>query len=304
MPDGTPTEGRVVIAGASGLLGRGLSESLAADGIPVTWLVRREARTPDEVTWAPGERALAPEVLRGARAVVCLNGASIGRMPWTRRYQHELVWSRVSPTRTIAAALRELGDEAPLFAAASAAGYYPSVRGRIYDEMSPRGDTFLADLCGEWETAASAAGPRVAHLRTAPVIHPQGVLAPLITLTRLGVSGPIAGGRQVWPVVSYTDAVRALRFVVDRALTGPVNIVSPERTTANDLGFALARRMSKPYLVPAPGFALRAVLGKDATEGVLTVDSHVTPAVLTASGFTFDQPRVDDAIAAVIPPAN
>lgn len=303
MPD---DPSRIVVAGASGLIGRALADSLRADGITVTRLVRRPVESPDEVSWDPTTTRLDPAVLDGARAVVCLNGASIGRFPWTKRYRHELLWSRVQPTQTIAAAVRALGDHAPAFVSSSAVGFYPSVPGAVLTEDAPRGDTFLADLCGEWEAAARHAGPaaRVAFLRTAPVVHPEGVLKPLMLLTRFGVSGPIGSGRQVWPWISLDDEVRAIRHVIDEGLTGPVNLVGPERATANDLGFALARRMNRPYVLRAPVWAVKAVLGTDATEALLTSDMNVVPERLTASGFVFRHPTVEDAVAAAVPEAR
>lgn len=303
LPGAASGPGRIVVAGSSGLIGRALVEALRLDGIPVTRLVRREARAPDEVSWDPTSRPLEPAVLDGARAVVCLNGASIGRFPWTKRYRHELLWSRIQPTQAIAAAVRTLGESAPLFVAGSAVGFYPSAPGVVQTETSPRGDTFLADVCGEWEGAARHAGERarVALLRTAPVVHREGVLKPLMLLTRLGISGPIGSGTQVWPWISLTDEVRAIRHVIDNELTGPVNLTGPTRATANDLGFALARRMNRPYIVRVPVWGVRLALGKDATESLLTVDAHVVPERLRETGFTFTHPTVEDAVAAAVP---
>ena len=302
MPE---SAGRVVVAGASGLIGEALVASLRADGVEVTRLVRRPPSSPDEVSWDPQRTPLDPAVLAGARAVVGLNGASIGRFPWTRRYKHELVWSRLAPTQALAAAVRARGADAPAFVSASAVGYYPSSPGERLTEQSRRGDTFLADLCGEWEVAARAAGPaaRVALLRTAPIVHAEGVLKPLMLLTRLGVSGPIGRGTQVWPWISLPDEVRAIRHIIDSDLDGPVNLTGPTRATANDLGFALAQRMNRPFVVRAPAWGMKLVLGKDATEALLTSDMDVVPAVLEASGFSFTHPTVEDAIAAAVPAA-
>lgn len=310
MPEDTPAaahrDRRVVVAGASGLIGRALIASLRADGIAVTRLVRREATAPDEVSWNPGRARLNPEVVAGADAVVGLNGASLGHFPWSTRYRHELLWSRIAPTQALAAAVRALGDDAPAFVSASAVGYYGSAPGTTLTETSARGEGFLADVCGEWENAALAAGDRarVALLRTAPVIHADGVLKPLLLLTRLGVSGPIGRGTQVWPWISLSDEVRAIRHVIDTGLAGPVNLTGPERATANDIGFALARRMNRPYLVRAPEWALELALGRDATRGLLTGDANVVPEALTASGFSFEHPTVDDAVAAAVPLAR
>jgi len=303
LPESTDA-GRVVIAGASGLIGTALAASLRADGVAVTRLVRHEAAQPDEVQWWPGERPLDPDVLAGAAAVVGLNGASIGRFPWTRAYRHELVWSRLLPTQTLASAVRALGEDAPAFISGSAVGFYGSRHGVRQDEGFPRGDTFLADLCGEWEAAARAAedDTRVVLLRTAPVVHPDSFLAPLMLLTRLGLAGPIGRGTQVWPWISLVDEVAAIRHLIDADVGGPVNLTGPTRATANDLGFALALRMNRPYLLRAPAWGLRTVLGRDATEALLTNDTDVAPGVLERMGFTFTHPRVEDAIAAVVAP--
>lgn len=308
MPDpATPGPGtrRVVVAGASGLIGSALVASLRGDGIAVTRLVRRAAIAPDEVEWLTDTAPLHPGVLAGADAVVGLNGASIGRFPWTAKYRNTLLWSRVTPTQALARAVRELGTDAPAFVSASAVGYYGSAPGRRVDETSPRGDTFLADLAGEWEASARAAGDeaRVALLRTAPVIHRDGVLRPLILLTKLGVSGPIGPGTQVWPWISLDDHVRAMRHVIDHGITGPVNLTGPTRATSNDLGFALAVRLNRPFLVRAPVWAMKAVLGRDATEALLTTDADVAPAVLEASGFEFRHRTVEEAVAAAVPAA-
>ena len=295
---------RVVIAGASGLIGRTLAESLLEDGVEVTTLVRREPQSPSEVRWLDGS-PLDPNVLEGATAVVNLNGASIGHIPWTPSYKRTLVSSRLEATGVLAEALRALGDNAPAFVSASAVGYYGSEPGREFREDAGPGGGFLSDLCVEWEATAQAAGSaRVALLRTAPVVHPEGVLKPLMLLTRFGLSGPMGRGTQVWPWSSLVDEVRAIRHIIDAQLEGAVNLSGPTRATANDLGFALARRMNRPYILRAPAWALRLGLGRDMADAVLLVDAHVIPAALEASGFTFTHPTVEDAVAAVIPAAR
>ncbi|QIG41036.1 TIGR01777 family protein [Microbacterium sp. 4R-513] len=297
---------RVVVAGASGLIGSTLVESLRADGVAVTTLVRRPARSADEVEWLTDAAPLDPAVLEGADAVVGLNGASIGRFPWTSSYKHTLVWSRITPTQTLARAVRELGTDAPAFVSASAVGYYGSAPGRILTEESPRGDTFLADLCGEWEEAARSAGPhaRVALLRTAPIVHPKAVLAPLMVLTKLGVSGPIGRGTQIWPWISLDDEIAAIRHIIAREIEGPVNLTGPTPAHANDLGFALAVRLNRPFLLPAPIWAIRPVLGADATDALLATDADARPNVLESSGFDFRHPTVEEAVAAAVPAAE
>ncbi|RWR16107.1 TIGR01777 family protein [Microbacterium enclense] len=297
---------RVVLAGASGLIGSALAESLRADDVEVTSLVRHPASGPHEVQWLHDSAPLDPAVLAGADAVVCLNGATIGRFPWTPSYKSQLLWSRITPTRTLAAAIRDLGDDAPALVNASATGYYGSQPRTVLTETSRRGDGFLADICEEWENAARAAGPRarVALLRTAPIVHERGVLKPLLLLTRLGVSGPIGRGTQVWPWITLEDEVRAIRHVVDSEVDGPVNLTGPTRATANDLGFALARRMNRPYALRAPVWGVKLALGSDATEALLTSDADVRPSVLRDAGFTFLHETVEDAVASAVPAAR
>ena len=292
-----------MVAGASGLIGSALVDSLRGDGVRVSTLVRRPPQTPDEIEWLTGASPLDPERLEGADAVVGLNGASIGRFPWTKSYQHTLFWSRLTPTQELATAVRALGTAAPALISASAVGYYGSTPGVRLTEESPRGESFLADLCGEWESAALAAGPhaRVVLLRTAPIVHAQGVLKPLMLLTRFGLSGPIGRGTQVWPWISLDDEIRAIRHVIETDVAGPVNLTGPTRATANDLGFALAVRMNRPFLLRAPVWGMRLVLGSDATEAILTSDMDVAPTLLTDAGFTFTHPTVEDAVRAAVP---
>lgn len=295
------TSKRIVIAGASGLIGKTLAQTLTSDGAEVVRLVRRAPSHSDELQWQPGAR-LDPETLRGIDAVVCLNGASIGRLPWTRRYRRTLVESRLRPTRTLANALRELGADAPHFIAASAVGYYGHRPGERLVESDSAGSTFLAKLCVAWEEAALGAGPevRVSLLRTAPLLHPQSVLKPLMLLTRLGAGGPLGDGKQYWPWISLEDEVRAIHHVIVAGITGPVNLTGPTPATASEIGRELARQMHRPYFLPAPKVALRLALGKAAANSLLLADARVEPLTLTESGFTFEHPTVSAAIASAL----
>lgn len=292
------THQRVVVSGASGLIGSALCRSLEADGIEVTRLVRRSPRMPGEVQWAPGVDPLAPETLQGATAVVNLNGASIGKLPWTGSYRAKLRSSRIDPTRTLAEALGQFGADAPHFVSASAVGIYGSQPGITLTEQSPAGASFLARLCAEWEATAMSAKP-VALIRTAPLIHPDGVLKPLMTLTKLGVSGPLGRGTQMWPWISLADEVRAIRHIIAQRITGPVNLAGPTPATANDTGRALARAMHRPFFVPAPAFALKLALG-DAAESLLLTDARVLPSVLLDTGFEFHHATIEAAITAAL----
>lgn len=293
---------RIVISGASGLIGTALASSLRADGVDVATLVRRPPRDASEIQWSPGDKELDPDVLAGADAVVALGGASVGRLPWTPRYRRELIESRLSATRTIATAVRALRDDAPALVSASAVGYYGSAPGETLTEDSLAGDTFLAQLCVRWEQEAQRAGEdaRVALVRTASIIHRRGVLKPLIQLTRFGVAGPIGPGTQIWPWISLEDEVRGIRHVIDQRLEGPINFTGPTRATANDIGRALARKMGRPFWLPVPTWALRLVLSADAADSLLVVDADARPNVLERSGFEFTHTTAQQAIDAAL----
>ncbi len=297
------TPARIIISGASGLIGSELRTSLQADGVLVISLVRRPPRSSDEVLWDPGSSALDPAVLTGADAVVNLNGASIGRLPWTRKYREVLRSSRLAPTRTLVDALRQLGQDAPMLVSASAVGIYGHRPGETLTETSPTGDGFLARLCADWEAEALKAGPDVpvALLRTASLLHPQAVLKPLIPLTRFGVSGPLGTGRQIWPWFSLEDEVRAIRHIIDHRITGPVNLSGPTPASAREIGRHLAQRLRRPYLLPAPKWALHLAIGREAADSLLLSDAKVVPEVLNRSGFQFTVPTAPEAIDAALP---
>lgn len=293
------TLSRVVVAGSSGLIGSALVDDLRASGVDVTRLVRRAPAAPEEVTWLDAP-SLDPAVLAGADAVVNLCGASVGRLPWTRAYRRELRSSRLTPTRILARAIRQL-DDPPLFVSASAAGIYGSAPGRRLAEDAAPGHGFLAALCRDWEEAAREAGDRVVSLRTAPVVHPGAVLKPLIPLTRLGAAGPLGRGDQVWAWISLEDAVSAIRHVLEHRLTGPVNLAGPTRESASGFGRALARRLHRPFWLPAPAWAVRTLLGRDFADAMLLADADVVPAALQGAGYAFAHETVEAAIAAVVP---
>ena len=121
----------------------------------------------------------------------------------------------------------------------------------------------------------------------------------MITLTKLGVAGPLGPGTQIWPWISSDDEVRGIRHVLDEKLAGPVNLTGPTRASANDIGRALAQRMHRPFWVPAPRLALRLALG-DAAESLLLPDADVRPEALQQSGFRFTHRTAADAVAAAV----
>ncbi|MET0479816.1 MAG: TIGR01777 family oxidoreductase [Mycetocola sp.] len=291
---------RVVLAGASGLIGTALAAALRARGDEVVRLVRRHPG-PGTVLWDPKSRRLDPGVLDGATAVVNLSGASIGRLPWTPRYKREILASRVDATSTLVTALTAARVAPEVFVSASATGFYGSRPREVLTEDSPRGTGFLRDVTAEWERTALRAGDvtRVVLARSGLVAATEGVLKPLLLLTRAGVSGPLAGGHQLWPWVSLADEVGALVHILDGTLSGPVNVTGPTSASANDLMRHLAARMKRPFFLPVPGFAVKAVLG-DAARDLLLVDQHPQPKRLLDDGYVFEHTTVEQAVDAAL----
>lgn len=291
---------RIVIGGASGLIGSALASRLRNRGDDVVRLVRRPAQSADEATWDPASRSLDPAVLRGADAVVNLSGASIARLPWTKAYRREILRSRITATETIVTALHALhdaGEPTPALVSGSASGFYGDRPGEVLDELSPRGTGFLADVVAAWEAAALAApeGTRVALARTGLVIAPSdGAIAPLRLLALFGLAGPISGGRQHWAWNSLDDEVGGLVQLIDSDVTGPVNLVGPTPATAADLVRALAKLLRRPYWLPLPLATLMGAPGRE----LLGADQQIRPVVLAASGYEFAHPTVADALAA------
>jgi uncharacterized protein len=289
---------RVVLAGASGLIGPALRESLLSVGHTVTTLVRRAASS-GEATWYPDKREIDPSVLVDADAVVCLSGAGVGEHRWTDSYKQAIVSSRVDSVGTLARAVADLGADAPgVFVSASAVGYYGDCGDTEIVESSPSGSTFLAGVCRDWEGAsapAEAAGARVAHLRSGLVLAPSGgLLGRLRPIARAGIAGRLGNGRQFMPWISLADEIAAIRFVLEHDVRGAVNLVGPAPARNAEFMTALGRAVHRPTVLPTPGFALRIALGGIAEE--ILGGQRAIPAVLTDAGFTFTHPDLDSAL--------
>jgi uncharacterized protein (TIGR01777 family) len=291
---------RIAMSGASGLIGSALVPALEDDGHSVLRLVRREARQPGEVRWDPAGRKLDPAVLDDVDAVVNLSGAGIGDKRWTRAYKQELVSSRLDTTGTLAEAMAAAAPRQRVLLSGSGVGWYGDTGATVVAETAPNGTGFIAELVRSWEGAtapAEAAGVRVVHLRTAPVLAPSGgLLGRMVPLFKAGVGGRLGPGTQYMPWISLADWVDALRFLLSAdEVHGPVNMAAPGPVTNADFTRALAQVVHRPAVLPVPAFALRIALADFADEGAL-ISQRAVPTVLTGHGFTF---RHDDLPAAL-----
>jgi uncharacterized protein (TIGR01777 family) len=293
---------RIVVSGASGLIGRPLVAALRADGHRVDVLVRgRSAGSNNEYAWNPAAGEIEPHALAGADAVVNLSGASVSRIPWTRSYQRELIASRIDSTRLLAESIAAMDAPPATFLSGSAVGFYgdrPRVR---LDDDSPRGDGFFADLVLAWEQAAAIAAPvtRVVNLRTAVVVAKSGGLGPVRMLTSLGLGTQFGSGRQFWPWISLDDEVRAIVHLLSSSISGPVVLAGPTPATADEVTRAYADILRRPRWLPAPAWAIRLGLG-EAGQRLLLDDMQVQPVRLAADGFEWRHRTVRDAIRAAL----
>ncbi|WP_190019252.1 TIGR01777 family oxidoreductase [Streptomyces lucensis] len=292
---------RIVVAGASGLIGSALVRSLTADGHEVVRLVRRAPRGRDEVRWDPERGSVDAAGLVGCDAVVNLAGAGIGDRRWTPEYKRLIRDSRVLGTATLAEAVAALPRPPRVFVNGSAIGFYGDTGDRVVDESAPPGDGFLPRLCVEWEDAAAPAreaGVRTVFPRTGLVVaRGGGAWGRLFPLFRAGLGGRLGDGRQYWSYIALHDEVAAIRHLIDdEALSGPVNLTAPQPLTNREITEAMARVLHRPALLPVPAPVLRAALGELA--GDVLGSQRVVPRRLSESGFRFAFAGIDEAIRA------
>ncbi|MEU1097721.1 TIGR01777 family oxidoreductase [Streptomyces sp. NPDC005877] len=292
---------RIAITGSTGLIGTALGRSLRADGHELVPLVRRPARTADEVEWDPRRQYVDAAGLAGCEAVVHLAGAGVGDHRWTDAYKKEIRDSRVLGTAALAEALASLDRPPKVLLCGTAIGYYGDTGTRAVDEEAPPGDGFLARVCVEWEEAAAPAreaGIRTVFARTGLVVAREGgAWGKLFPIFRAGLGGRLGDGRQYWSFISLHDEIAALRHLLDTPeVSGPVNLTAPEPVTNREVTAAMARVLRRPALVPVPAPAIRLALGEFA-EDVLG-SQRVLPHRLLESGFRFAFPEIEGAIGA------
>lgn len=287
----------ILIAGASGLIGTAFTSLARASGHTVRHLVRRPAGSSSEVSWDPATHVLNPAALDGVDVVINLSGASISRMPWTKKYQSKLKQSRLDATDTLVSTINAATTPPAQFLSGSGVGVYGSVAEDVTSvtESTPPGSGVLAELCRAWEAAAQRAEQqtRVTLLRTGLVLSSAGGMLPVVTrIAKLGGAGRLGSGRQHWPWISIDDYCKALLSLVETPQSGPVNLTTPHSASAADFMRTLARVVHRPYLLPAPAFALRLALGAAADE-LLLANQPVRPARLLDAGFEFSDTSLE-----------
>ncbi|MFT6973581.1 MAG: hypothetical protein ACJAV4_000813 [Pontimonas sp.] len=285
------------------MIGEPLKAHLMDRGHTLHTLVRREPRNPSEHRWYPEKGVIESGIIDHVDAVVNLSGASIGKLPWTRKHKDLILSSRVQATDTIAQAIAASATPPAVLIQGSAVGLYGDRAEEDLTEHSPAGEGFLADVVLAWEGAAApAASPqtRVVFARTGLVVGRGGAMAPLMLQTSLGVAGPVGSGTQWWPWVSLLDEVRALAYLIENPQAeGPYNLVGPTPARANDLARALAKKMKRPFWLGLPAFIIKTVMGEGGVSLLLT-SQHIRSQKLETEGFRFEDTTVDDALARIV----
>lgn len=305
---------RVTVTGGTGLIGRTLVEALQARDAQVTILTRdpQGARTsldavarvrPETIAWDAISEPAPARALAGRDAVVHLAGAPVAQR-WSTKAKQAIQNSRVMGTRNLLAGLRELGrsDAEPrpeVLISSSAVGYYGHHGEEPLDEETPPGSDFLARVCVGWELEAGRAtelGMRAAQMRTGVVLDAGGgALAKMLPAFRLGLGGPLAGGRQYISWIHVEDVVgMMLTALEDESWSGPVNATAPEPVPNRHFAKLLGRVLHRPAIAPLPGIALQLLYGEMAE--MVTTGARAMPAKALMLGYEFRQPELEQAL--------
>jgi uncharacterized protein (TIGR01777 family) len=299
---------RIVVAGGSGFLGRGLVQSLLAAGDEVVLLTRRPRRIAEAaglsaVSWDGTSQGSWTALIDGAGAVVNLAGEPVAARRWSRKQKERILSSRIRSTRAIVEAVRHAARRPALLVSASAVGYYGTVGGKNVTEDSPPGSGFLPEVCAAWESEAS----RVEELGVRAVIPRIGIvlgegggaLDRMLLPYRLFLGGPLGSGSQWFPWVHRDDVVESIRFAIKQEnLRGPFNVAAPEPHTMAGFCLTLGRVLHRPSWLPVPSLALRLLLGEMAV--VVLGGQKVVPARLLSLGYQFRFGRLQDALGDIL----
>ncbi len=288
---------RVLVSGASGLVGTELARQLVEAGHEPVKLVRRAAKASDEVSWNPSRGEIDPEIMESVDAVVNLAGATTGRIPWTKKYKKEIVSSRIDSTRTLVTAINRAENPPTVLVSGSASGFYGEGGSSWLTEDSPKGRGFLSDLAHNWEQEAMKAKARVVLVRTTLVMsRKRGALGPLMPLLKLGVGGPIGSGKQFWAWINLVDEAAAIIHLIKTpGAHGPFNLTAPEPATCEQMIVGLGKAINRPTFFRIPEFAMKLLIGEAAQE-LLLVSQKMTANKLMTSGFRFRYPDLQSSI--------
>ena len=300
---------KVLLSGASGLVGTALSKSLSSDGHQVLRLVRGSfpASDADAIAWSAVEGTVDTQALAAhgrLDAVVHLAGEGIANRRWTKAQKARLRDSRVIGTRGLAEAVAELPEPPGVLVSASAIGWYGDRGAEWVDETDEPGEMFLSDVCRDWEAAttpAREAGIRVVNHRIGVVLSANGgALTKMLLPFKLGLGGRVGSGDQYWSWITLDDLVASIRHVIDtETISGPVNAVAPAPSTNLEFTKSLGNALRRPTIFPMPAFVARLMLGQMADE-LLLGGARIRASVLEQTGFQWTHRELDEALVDVL----
>ncbi len=290
---------RIAITGASGLIGTALSRELTEHGHEVVPVVRRQPGD-GEIGWSIVEQRMDEGAFDDIDAVVHLAGAGIGDKRWTDAYKEEILESRTVGTALIAQAINEAQNPPSVLLSGSAIGYYGSSDTTTFDETSPVGTGFLADVCEAWESSAAPAqsgGTRLVFLRTGIVLSADGgALKKQLPLFKFGLGGKMGNGTQWQSWISIDDEVAAIRHLLTSEVVGPVNLTAPNPVTNAEFTKTLGSVLGRPTFLPIPKFGPKLLLGGELADNLLFSGQKVVPTVLERDGYEFRHPDLESAL--------
>ena len=291
---------KILISGASGLVGTALIKSLEPEGHEIFRLVRHAPNSQAEVEWSPDRYSIALARIEGFDAVVNLAGDSIAEGRWTEEKKRRIRESRVKGTKLLGDALANLTKRPKTFICASAIGYYGNRGDELLTETSAPGDDFLAEVCVEWEKATALAtekGIRVVNARFGVILDSHGgALAKMLPPFRLGLGGRVGSGKQWMSWIALDDVIGGIKFALaNDSLKGPVNFVAPNPVTNAEFTKMLGKVLSRPTLFPIPAFGVRLAFG-EMGDALLLSSQRVEPARLQGAGYQFQFSRLDEAL--------
>jgi uncharacterized protein len=289
----------VLISGATGMIGKALTNSLSSRGHDVIRLTR-SPRSPADVGWDPERGQLDASRLNGVDAIVHLAGESIAEGRWNEAKKRRIIESRQQGTHLLAQTVAALDARPRVMVSASAIGYYGDRGNELLREESGPGSLFLSRVCEVWEAAADPAreaGVRVVHPRFGIVLSTAGgALGATLPIFKLGAGGKIGSGAQYWSWVHLADVVGAVEHALATdSLEGPVNVTAPNAPTNAEYTKVLGRVLGRPTILPLPAPAARLVVGEMADE-LLLPSARVEPAKLEETGYDFRQPELEGAL--------
>lgn len=296
---------KILISGASGLIGTNLIPTLEAKGDEVYKLVRKTPKFDDEIQWdsQKGFSNAEKAKLENFDAVIHLAGDNVASENWSEEKKKRIHDSRVLGTKVLVDALKELKSPPAHFISASATGFYGNGKDKVLTEDSPKGEGFLPDVCAEWEAEAQKAESfaRVVLMRTGVVLAKDGgALEKMLTPFKFGVGGTVGSGDQWMSWIALDDIISIINFFLENPqLEGAFNLTSPNPVTNEQFTKALGQAISRPTILPIPEFAIKLMFG-EMGERLLLEGARVLPKRLEESGYKFQFPQLESALQHVL----